>query len=71
MKKFKNLGTNLTKQQQKSISGGVADSCTVNCANGAFSCSSDSGDCSSTRNSSGDIIKIKCGTKEYDCLRSE
>ncbi len=55
----------LTRDQMKNVMGGSADpgSCTVRCANNAFTCSSPTGDCSkSTPNST-----ITCDGKVYHC----
>lgn len=44
MKKFEKLGRKLTKKEQKGITGGVQDTCSVNCSVGYYACCC-AGDC--------------------------
>lgn len=44
MKKFEMLGKKLSKAEQKGITGGVLDACTVTCSTGYYACCC-AGDC--------------------------
>ena len=61
----------LTKEQLKTIQGGVlsggGSSCTESCAGGLTTCTSDSMNCSHTKNDAGYIVSISCDSHSYDC----
>lgn len=44
MKKFESLGRKLTKKEQKNITGGVLDTCSITCSTGYYACCC-AGDC--------------------------